>query len=319
MGAMNFPSNPTSGQQYTDDNGIVWEYISSKTVWEVLRDDKLKDFYGAKATLTTAVALTSTSTAVTFDTEVFDIGSYYNLAQPTRLTVTNPGFYRINLLVVVSNLGSGASYTFAVKKNGSTNLTSTPAGPNQSVSYDEIVQLLAGDYIELYASESDNIGEISPGSFFEIENVGDPVGSAQSPATAFSGLKLDLSTTQALTSSLAPIAWSSADFNTNADINGNVYWNISSASKATIYTTGYYRIKAFIQAGTQGSDSSYQIQLRFDNSPVVSSSLSPNDSLDLDDMYNLTSASYIQFFASESGNIGEIATGSFFELIRLGV
>lgn len=319
MGVLSFPANPTNGQQYTDDNGIVWEYLSSKTVWNILRDNSLKNFLGAKIQLNTSYALTSTLTAVSFDSEVFDVGNYYNSSFPTKLTVTNPGFYRLNLLIVASSLGSGASYTFTVKKNGTTVLTTTTAGPNQSISYDEIIQLFANDYIELYASEASDIGEIVEGSFFEIQNAGDLVGSEQSPATAFSGAKLGLSTAEALTSTLTAIDWTTTDFNTNADINGNVYWSAGQPSKASIYITGYYRIKAFIQAGSQGSDDSYEVDLRFSNTPVVSSSLSPNDSLDFDDVYNLSSGSYVQFFASELGNVGEIASNSYFEIIRLGV
>lgn len=319
MGALSFPPNPTNLQQYTDDNGIVWQYLSSKTVWNVLRDDSLRDFYGAKIQLNTNYALTSTLTAVSFDSEVFDVGNYYNASSPTKFVITNPGFYRLNLLIVASSLGSGASYTFTVKKNGSTTLTTTTAGPNQSTSYDEIIQLFANDYVELYASEATDTGDIVVGSFFEIQNVGDLVGSEQTPATAFSGAKLGLNTAEALTSSLAPIDWSTVTFNTNADINGNVYWSAGQPSKASVYTTGYYRIKAFIQAGSQGSDNSYEVDLRFSNSSIVSSSLSPNDSLDFDDVYNLSSGSYVQFFASEAGEVGEIATNSFFEIIRLGV
>ena len=145
------------------------------------------------------------------------------------------------------------------------------------------------------------------------------IGSAQSSTTTFSGLKLDLTSAESLTSTPAAITWDSAEFNTNADINGNVYWTVSDPSKATIYTTGYYRIKAFIRAGSLGSNNSYTVDLRFNNTSSSSSSLSPNDSLDFDDIYNFTSGSYIQFFGSESGGVGEISTTSFFELVKLGI
>ena len=317
--ALNFPSSPTNLQQYTDGNGIVWQYLSSKGVWDVYRDDALKEFSGAKIILDTNEALTSTSTAVTFDSEVFDIGTYFTTLNSTKLTINKPGFYRVNLLIVAGALGSGASYTFIVKKNGSTTLTTTTAGANQSTSYDEILELITGDYLELYASETEGVGDIVAGSFFEIQNIGDTIGSAQSTATKFSGVKLNLTSEEALISSLTATTWDSADFNTNADINGNFYWTISDPSKVTIYTTGYYRIKAFLKAGVLGSDSSYTIDLKFNSTSSASSSLSPNDSLDFDDVYNLTSGSYVQFFASESGGIGTITTDSFFELIRLGV
>jgi hypothetical protein len=34
--ALNFPASPTNGQQYTDPNGVVWEYSSTPGVWEPL-------------------------------------------------------------------------------------------------------------------------------------------------------------------------------------------------------------------------------------------------------------------------------------------
>ncbi len=317
--ALNFPSNPTNLQQYTDDNSIVWEYLSSKSVWNVLKDDTLKDFYGSKITLDSNFLLTPTSIAVSFDTEVFDVGSYYNLSSPTKFTVSKTGFYRINLLIIAGPLGSGASYTFSVKKNGSSVITTTVAGANQSVAYDEIVQLVSGDYIELYASESESVGEIVAGSFFEIQNIGDAVGSAQSPATTFSGVELMLTSVEALTSTSSAITWDTTEFNTNADINGNLYWNISDPTKVYIYTTGYYNLKGFFQAGSQGSDESYTIDLRFNNTSSVSASLGPNDSVNFDDIYNISSGSYIQFFAKDDMAVGELTTDSYFELIRLGV
>ncbi len=317
--ALNFPSNPTNLQQYTDDNGTVWEFLSTKGVWDVLRDDKLREFSGAKAVLDLNEALTPTLTSVAWDSEDFDLGGYFTVSSPTRLTVSKIGFYRLNLLISVGALGNGASYTFVVKKNGTDNLTTTTAGANQFVSYDEIVELSAGDYIELYALESEGVGDINAGSFFEIQNIGDQIGSSQSEATTFSGLKANLTSEEALISTPTAVTWDSSTFNTNADINGNVYWTISDPSKASIYTTGYYRIKALFESGVNGTENSYTIDLRFDNASVVSASIGPNDRLDLDDVYNLTSGSYVQVFADESGGVGTLTTNTFFELIRLGV
>jgi hypothetical protein len=317
--ALSFPSNPTNGQQYTDDNSIVWQYLSSKTVWNPLSDDSLKEFSGAKVVLDFSEALTANSAPVSWDVETFDLGGYFNLANNTKLTVTNPGFYRVNVLAITSTLGSGASYTFIVRKNGTTDITVTTAGPNQAVNYDEILQLVSGDYLELYAAESGDVGEILERSFFEIQNIGDQVGSAQSTATKFSGASLNLAGAESLTSSLAPITWDSTDYNVNADINGNVYWSVSEPSKIFIYTTGYYRVKSLMEASSQGSVGSYTVDFRVNGTSFTSASLSPNDSLDFDDMYNFTSGSYIEFWASESEDVGEITTDSYFQIIRQGV
>lgn len=317
--ALNFPSSPTNLQQYTDPNGIVWQYNATKTVWDTLRSSALKDFSGAKVVLDTIEALTSSPLAITFDSEEFDIGGYFTLSDSSKLTIPKPGFYRINLLLIVGNTGAGSSYVFTVKKNGITTISTTNAGANQSVGYDEIFELITGDYLELYASETDGVGELIADSFFEIQNIGDLIGSAQSDATTFSGLKLELGSQFNLTSTSSAINWDTVLFNTNADINGNVYWNVSDPSKATIYTTGYYRIKGFFEAGSTGADNSYTIDLRFNGSSSISGSLGPNDTLDFDDVYQLTSGSYLQFFADNSLSLGTITTESYFELIRLGV
>lgn len=319
MAALNFPSNPTNGQQYTDPNGIVWQYISSKQVWNTLRSSALKDFSGAKVLLGTTEALTATPIAITWDSEVFDIGSYFTISDSSKFTISRPGFYRLNLLLITGIPGTGNSYNFTVKKNGTADITSTSAGANQSVSYDEIVELITGDYIELYASEVEGVGELILDSFFEIQNIGDLIGSAQSDATAFSGLKLHLGSEFNLTSVSSAIEWDDVSFNTNADINGNVYWNVDSSSKATIYTTGYYRIRGFFEAGSTGAENSYIVDLKFNNISATSGTIGPNDTLDIDDVYQLNSGSYLQFFASNTLSLGNLTTGSYFELIRLGV
>ena len=317
--ALNFPSNPTNLQQYTDPNGIVWQYNATKQVWDTLRSSALKDFSGAKVILTSVESLTSSPLAITFDSEDFDIGNYFTISDPSKITAPKPGFYRINLLLVVGNTGAGSSYIFTVKKNGTTDIATTNAGANQAVNYDEIFELLTGDYLELYASEIDGVGELLADSFFEIQNVGDLIGSAQSDATTFSGLKLELGSQFNLTSTASAIDWDTVVFNTNADINGNVYWTSATSSTATIYTTGYYRIKGFFEAGSTGTEDSYTIDLRFNGTSSVSGTLGPNDTLDFDDVYQLNSGSYLQFFADNSLSLGNITTNSYFELIRLGV
>lgn len=317
--ALNFPSNPTNLQQYTDPNGIVWQYNATKQVWDTLRSSALKDFSGAKVTLGTTEALTSSPLAITWDSETFDIGSYFTFASSSKFTIPKPGFYRLNLLLIAGNTGAGSSYVFTLKKNGTTDLSTTNAGANQAVSYDEIFELVTNDYIELYASEVDGVGELLPESFFEIQNIGDLIGSAQSDATTFSGLKLELGSEFNLTSTASAIGWDTVVFNTNADINGNVYWTSATSSRATIYTTGYYRIKGFFEAGSTGTEDSYTIDLRFNGTSSISGTLGPNDTLDFDDVYQLNSGSYFQFFADNSLSLGNITTNSYFELIRLGV
>lgn len=317
---LNFPISPTNGQTYTDDNGIVWEYNGTKTVWNKLRSDAIKSFSGAKVKLTNETSLTTTSTAISFSVVEFDTDPYFDLSNnPTRFTVVKTGYYRILLQIDTGSGGNGASYTLNLKKNTSISLTADSAGPNQSVAYDETMLLSAGDYIEIYASESAAVGTILTSSFFQIEKVGNSLGTSYPAAAAFSGVKLELSTAESLSSTPAGITWDTAEFNTNADNAGNVYWTISDSTKTTIYTTAYYRVKTFFETDGAGATNSYKVNIKLNGNTFVSSSLSANDTLELDDTYRFTSSSYLQVFVDNSGAVGTITTGSYFQVIRLGV
>jgi hypothetical protein len=317
--ALNFPITPTDGQQYIDENNIVWQYSSVKGVWNKFKSNQLKEFIGSKIVFTADKSLTTVLSPCPFDLASFDTGQFFTQNSPSHLTANRTGYYRINVLVQTGTEGTGASYTFSVRKNGTVNLTTETAGANQFVFYDDILLLTDGDYIELWASELSAVGTITTSCFLEIQRVGFALGSTFSTSDAFSGVKLLLDNPVSTTSILSPLDWDTSQYNINADINGNVYWNPNSASRVDISTTGYYRIKSFIQTNTDGTSDSYTIDLRLDGSTLESGSLGPVETLELDEVYNFTSGSYLQFFVNNSGSIGEITTDSFFQMTRLGV
>lgn len=318
--ALNFPVSPTNGQEYIDGNGTVWEYNSTKTVWSVKRYDELKEFSGAKIELLSEPTLSTTLSSVAWDNSNFDTGVYFDgLDFPTRLTVSNTGYYRINVLLITGQQGNGASYTFSLIQNGNIVMTTDTAGPNQGIHYDEIHLLHAGDYVEIYASESSAIGTLDTKSYFEIERVGFSMGSAFSSRGAFSGVRTYLTSVVNTTVTATAISWNTTEFNVNADINGNVYWDPSASDKVSIYTTGYYRIKSMFETGQNGTADSYNVDVRLNGSTYESSSLGPSETLDLDETYNFTSGSYLQVYVKNSGGVGTITTGSYFEIIRVGV
>jgi hypothetical protein len=318
--ALNFPSSPINGQEYIDSNGTVWEYNSTKTVWGTKRNNELKEFSGAKLEFTTVSNLTNTLSPISWDTTSFDTDAYYDsINYPSRLIVQRTAYYRINVLLLTGTQGNGASYTFSIKVNGSTVLTTDTAGPNQGIHFDEIILLHSNDYVEIFASEQDAVGTILTTSYFELERVGYSMGSAFTPRGAFSGVRVLLSSVQNTTSTPTVISWNSTDFNVNADINGSVYWDISNQDKITIYTTGYYRVKSMFETGPNGTADSYTIDVRLDGTTLESASLGPLETLDLDEVYNFTSGSYLQTYIDNSGSVGTITTDSYFELIRMGV
>lgn len=317
--ALNFPTSPTNGQTYTDSNGIVWEYNSTKTVWNKLRSDAIKNFSGAKIELTSTKSLTTTSTAISFDVAEFDTDPYFETGSPTKLTVIKAGYYRILLQIDTGSGGNGASYSLNLKKNGTTSLTSGTAGPNQSITYDETMLMVAGDYIEIYISESGAVGTILTSSFFQIERVGNSLGTPYPAASAFSGVKVELTSAESLTSTPTAIPWDTTEFNSNADNDGSLYWSVSDATKIKIYTTAYYRVKSMFETGGAGSTNSYKVDCKLDGTTLVSSSLSSNDTLELDETYRFLSGSYLQIYVDNSGSVGTITTDSYFQLIRMGI
>lgn len=318
--ALNFPTNPTDLQQYTDPNDVVWEYTAAKGLWNKLRVDTERQFSGAKIYFTTQKSLSSTLTAIDFDSSEFDIGTYFNsTTYPSRLTVNRTGYFRINLLAVTGTAGTGASYTITLKKNGSVTLASSNAGPNQFVSFDEIFLLTDGDYIEFLASESNAAGTLEIDSFFQIQRVGFAIGSSFSAQTAFSGVKLELITDVALSSTPTAINWDTTEYNLNADILGNVYWENTTPSTITIKTNGYYRVKGEFYAGTAGSENSYLVDLKIDSTTLHSASFSANEIVNIDETIQLATNSTIQTLVSNSDSTGDILNTSYIQVIREGV
>lgn len=317
---LNFPTSPIDLQEYIDSNGTVWEYNATKTVWAVKRYDELKEFSGAKIEFTSAYTLTTVSTAVSWDSSNFDTGTYFDINNsPTKLIIKDTGYYRINALITTGDQGNGASYTISLIQNGTIIMTTDTAGPNQGIHYDEIHLLHTSDYVEIYASETGAVGTLLTTSYFEIERVGFSIGSAFSTRGAFSGVKLNLTSVESMTSTPTTITWDTTEFNVNADINGNIYWDITNSDKLTIYTTGYYRVKSMFETGPSGVANSYTIDLKLNGATLESSSLGPIETLDLDETYNFTSGSYLQVYAKNSGGVGTITTDSYFEVVRVGI
>lgn len=311
--ALNFPSSPTNGQSYIDDNGISWIYDGVK--WNVSRGTTEKAFSGAKVTFSSNVALTSTNTAVSFSTESFDTDSYFTLSDATKISINKTAFYRINFSAYSGSIGS--SYTFIIKKNGSTNISSVVIAPNQYTNYDEILQLQSGDYLQVYAAESSSLGELVSSTVFEITRVGLPIGTNITPAESFSGARGILTTTYSTTASPTAVSWDSTLFNQNANSLGDLYWDSGNDTRFTIGVTGYYQIRAVIVTGALDN---YNIAVKKNGSTTLtSSSIGPNSSAILDEIYYLADNDYIELYVDDGSSTGTLTTSTYFEIIRVGV
>jgi len=316
MAALDFPTSPTLNDTYTDDQSAVWRWDGEK--WNVITSDTRRLFSGAKLTLASQVNLTTTNTAVSFDTEEFDVNTFYDSGNASRLTVPDNAYYRIAAELITS--GDGSSYTIVIKKNGTTDLSSTTAGPNQTVVYDNTVLLTANDYVEVYASETSGTGDINTNSKFEIHRLGKTVATAVSAHAAFSGVRSTLTSAEATTSTNTAIAWDTTDFNVNADVLGSAYWASGTPSRLTVKTAGYYRAKSYIASGTAGGANTYQLVLtKNGTTDLTNAGIDANDFLELDEIFSLAADDYLELYVKNTDNTGEIATTTYLELVRLGV
>lgn len=311
--ALNFPSAPTTGQQYTDPNAVVWEYDGVK--WNVVTGTANKMFNGCKISISSNVNLTANSTAITFDTEQYDTDSYFTISAPTRMTFNRDAFYRVNLSVYTGT--SGASHVITLKKNGNTTLANTVIAPNQYTNYDQILQLTSGDYIELYALDSAATGYLTTGTNIEMTCVGLAQGTNISSAMAFSGVRTILTGTYSTTNTATAVTWSSTEFNQNANPAGDFYWSNSTPNRITIGLTGFYRIKGEIFAG---STESIALNVRKNGTTSIANTTIPvNGYAELDDIYQFNQDDYIQLLANDSTSTGTLTSNTYLEVVRLGV
>jgi hypothetical protein len=311
--ALNFPSTPTTGQQYTDANAVVWEYDGVK--WNVITGTANKMFSGCKIGLSANVNLTANSTAINFNSEQYDTDSYFTLSSPTRITFNRDAFYRVNLSAYTGT--SGASHIITLKKNGSTTLANTVIAPNQYTNYDQIVQFSESDYIELYGLDTAATGYLTSGTNIEMTRVGLAQGTNIPSASAFSGVRTILTSTYNTTNTATAITWANTAFNQNANPAGDFYWSAGTPNRITIGLTGYYRIKAEIFAG---STEGLTINVRKNGSTsIANTSIPVNGYGELDDIYQFNQNDYVQLLVSDSTSIGTITANTYLEIVRQGV
>lgn len=318
---LSFPANPINGQQYTDPNAKVWQFDGVK--WDVATAESAKIFNGVKISLSQETFLTTTQTAIDFDTEDFDEGAYYVTSTPNTITIPRTGYYRINLLVLTGTEGYGASYNIELKRNV-TNLFADTISANQAGTYNEVLLLDIGDEIKLYAYENDGIGSLLQDSFIQVELVGYTPGAAITAGFDFSGVKVELQNDVTTTTTPTAITWTTSDivYNLNANAAGNVYWTNTSPTRFTVSTTAYYNLKAFFLTGINGTENSYTITIKKNGSEDLETILlGANASAILDETYKFTSTDYLEVYVSNSAGGSTLieSTNTFFELIRLGV
>lgn len=310
---LNFPSNPINGQTYTDDNGVMWMFDSVK--WDIQKGTAKQLYSGCKVGLIAPYSATSNSVAMSFTSEAFDTDSYYTASFPTKLTVPRNAFYRLNFSVFTGP--TGATYNIAVKKNGSTTISSVNLSPNQYSNYDDIVELLSQDYLEVFVSETNAVGTLTANTAFEITKLGYSQGSATSPDDLFSGVRTILTSSYSATSTPTAVDWDSTDFNQNANALGNTYWSSGQASKIVVGITGFFRLKGNIQVGSE-NDCTVTIK-KNGTTNITTANVAPNGFAEVDDTHQLSENDYLELYLSDSNSTGTLTSNTYLELVRVGI
>lgn len=314
--SINFPSSPNTNDTFTDTNSVTWKFDGVK--WNVETGSTRKAFNGAKAVRTSDFTVGASDTAVIFSSQDYDTGSYYAVSSPTRISISETGYYRLNAQVLAGAGGSGNSYTVKIRKNGTTVLDTAQAAPNQFVVYDTTVELSANDYVEMVVSESTGSGTVKANdTFLEIFQIGLSAGTTQK---SFGGARAIVSSAVSLSSSAQAISWSSTEFDQNSDVSGTKFYSAGSPTRLTVNLSGFYRVRTRATGGAGGSSSSYTLLLRKNGTTTLETvSFSPGDTVSVDETYNFSSSDYIELVASDTTSSGSIADTVFLEIIRLGV
>lgn len=322
MATLIFPNLPNHLDLYTDPNQAIWQYDSDGPYWNVITSTTRKNFSGAKLYNQNVYTLTQDFSLIQFQDLEFDIDNYYINANQGRLTAPTTGFYRITVSYFTGSTGAGASYTFELRKNGIA-IDTTTLGPNQNTSYDQTIELNSGDYLEVYGKESTGTGTINANSEFQLYRLGFTPGTGVSNHVAFSGVRAILNASSNTTSSPLATTWNNVDFNTNANVLGDLYWYNTEPERLTIRASGYYKVRSFVSTSSAGSEDSYTISLRRTRgvtpTNLTTINMSANDFIELDEIFYFLEDDFIELMISNSDNTGAILNTSYLELVREGV
>lgn len=311
--ALIFPPSPSVGTTYTDDNSCVWQFDGVK--WNIVTGTTKRMFNGVILGLSMNWSLTEALTAVDWDVETTDTNGYYTPLQPSRVTIPATGYYNLNLTIFSDN--SGAGYDITVIKNGTVEIADGHINPNQTSNFNDILSFNQGDYIQLFANEATATGAITNESSLELVLMGYAVGTGVTSYSAFSGARTDLSVDFSTTTTPTGIIWTGTDFDTNANALAETYWNLADPTKLTIKSNGYYTINVYLETGAVGG--TYTVTLKKNGTTISTSTIGPNDTAMLNQIYQLNLNDYIEVFASDTSGSGNITTESYLEVIRMGV
>ncbi len=159
----------TNGQVLTADSaeatGVKWATSAASA------------FSGALVYSSTGSSLSTTASAIAWDTEDYDVGGWHdNAINNSRLTVPS-GVTRVRLVGGISDVSSVSSQMLGtIRKNGSDTYngvasteTDTSGGDRLMIA-SPVLEVIAGDYFELYGFGSSRTTD-ADATWFSIEKV----------------------------------------------------------------------------------------------------------------------------------------------------
>lgn len=310
---LSFPISPTVGTIYTDDNSVVWQYDGVK--WNIVTGSTKKLFNGVKVAITTFFSLTTTETAIAWQSEDYDTTDYFNIVTPTRITIPATGYYTIHAVLFTNTVGAG--YLVTIKVNGVTVLGQSQLNANQSAEFEQTRLFNQNDYIEIYANDSTSTGSFINGTYFEVILAGLSFGTGASSYQAFSGVKTILTSNYSTNTTPSTLDWDTTEFDTNANALALTYWNYLVPGRVTIKTPGYYQLNTYVKVNETGGIYTVTI-LKNGVTTITTTLLQPNETARLEQVYQLTTDDYLEIYVSDDLGSGSISTDSYLEIIRMG-
>lgn len=212
-------------------------------------------FKGARVRRTTNQAVaTATFTPISFDTTFYNVGGIWSAGSPTRLTAPVDGYYEVKGQVRWANNTTNTRGLW-FQKNGTGNRIQgvyAPAMNSLEQSTSTVIQLTAGDYIEVLAYQ-DSGGSLNITPFATGD---DCLGSMNLIAvgTAIVPPGIASCVSRAAAQTITSGANTAISFDTT-DNNDAGFFSGAAPTRLTANVTGYYALSGFIEyaAGTDST------------------------------------------------------------------
>ena len=146
---------------FQDSSGAtVMEYPEASGIISTPKQSCFRAYVNTDQSITWLV-----STKIQFDSVNWDIQNEYDETTNYRFTATVAGKYYVGITILIGTIGNGEGVHLIIKKNGTTNLARIFRlvgidTPDLNLQVSDVVDLVAGDYIEGYVMHTDAVNAV---------------------------------------------------------------------------------------------------------------------------------------------------------------